>query len=101
MAFGGNAPTELIKYWSQFLDDSRDLAEHYISEEHIRDELQQHYINQDSVRGLAETHIAAAVVLWHGARRVNEEILDSTAVQLATDNYAASSKTTTTSEIVA
>ena len=50
---------------------------------------------------MAETHIAAAVVLWHGARRVNEEILDNTAVQLATDNYAPNNKTTTTSEIVA
>ena len=69
MAFGGDAPAQQIKYWSQVLDESRDLAEHYTSEESIRDELQKHYINQESVRDMAETHIAAALVLWHRARR--------------------------------
>ena len=84
MAFGGNEPAQLIKHWSRLLDDSRDLAGHYTSEESIWDELQ-------SVRDMAETHIASAVVLRHRAR-VNEEILDGNAVQLATDDYAESSK---------
>ena len=38
LAFGGKVPAQLIKYWSRFLDESRDLAEHYTSEESIRDE---------------------------------------------------------------
>ena len=93
MAFGGNAPASLTQFWSAFLDDARDLAEHYTSEEAVREELRNH---PD-----VSTHTTTAVELWRRARLVNEEILDSNAVQRATDNYAERSKTTSTSEIVA
>ena len=47
---------------------------------------------------MAGAHIAASVVLWHRAGQINEEILDSSAVQLATDNY--DERIRATSEIV-
>ena len=80
MAFGGNAPAALTQYWGKFLDDARDLAEYYTSEDALRSEL----ARQPEI----EVHVTTAVELWRRARHGNEEILDSHAVQLANETFS-------------